>query len=100
MKKLTSAVFILFILTVLVSGASARPEKITTQFTVSVSENVNTYATPSSADGNSYTTSTTYAAAGVFEKKKGFAIGASQAYIDGGAGSKGDNDQTISGTLS
>ena len=101
MKKLMTVVLMLFILTVFVSGVSAHSERSNTKFTASISQYADAYATSTSAD-EAHAYSTTYAAAGGSDTQKGkagFAIGATQAYIDGGSGSQVDSGQTVSGTL-
>lgn len=103
MKKLMPVVLMLFILTVFVSGASATPQKSDTKYTISVFEYTDTYATASPADEQSEAYANTYAAVVASENKggkEGFAIGATQAHVDGGSGSNIVSAQNIGGTLS
>jgi hypothetical protein len=94
MKKLMSAVLMLFILTTLVPGASAAPYSNSAHnLGMSVSERTNLYTT-----NTEYLTSTSYASVSLC--KKGLcANGYGQSYTEGSAGTYAVSDQAITGTI-
>ncbi|MGE5457449.1 MAG: hypothetical protein ACM3RX_03765 [Methanococcaceae archaeon] len=99
MRKLMAVGLMLCILTVLVSGAGAVPEREdhNSRVFVSLSEYAGAYGTPSSA-GDSYATATAYTEVGI--GRKGVTIkGATQDSVSGGSGSYAVSGQTLGGYL-
>lgn len=99
MKKLMSAVLMLFILTMLVAGASAAPDRHNNvRYTTSVNEHTNAYATSNSETGNAVVSTNAYLSVG-FDDKNVYTNGYTQTYASGGTGTTANSGQTITGTI-
>jgi hypothetical protein len=99
MKKLMSAVLMLFILTMLVAGASAAPDRFNNvRYTTSVNEHTKAYATSNSETGNAVVSTNAYLSVGY--DKNLYANGYTQTIASGGTGTTADSGQAITGTIS